>query len=340
MTLTIAPSENCSTGDQARELRALVALRTAAHPVTEHLSTAHPTTDRPSRVCRSLAVVSGKGGVGKSVIALNLAVAFARQGMSVGLLDASHGTGSLGLLCGQNGYWNFEHVAAGTRDLSDIVLNGPLGTQIVPGAGHLLTAGELRLSAARDLANFEQQHDWLIIDTEADLSDARWFAAPADGTLIVTTPEPTAVAEAYAAMKTLSAAGVSNLSVLVNQADSRQQAVQILERLRHAARTFLGSDIGLAGFIPFDAAVGQSVFRRVPLIDIEPTGPAQSALEQLAQRLTRTASAPRGGTFIDRFGRQQAAPRAHSGNNDLKGTARPFKFGSKSVRLEYPGEIR
>ena len=312
MPLTTAPLENCSAGDQASELRALVARRTVA---------TRPVTDQPSRVCRSLTVVSGKGGVGKSVIALNLAVAFARQGTPAGLLDVSQGTGSLGLLCGQNGYWNFEHVAAGTRDLKDILLTGPHGIQIVPGASHLLTSGELRPSAVRDIATFESQHDWLIIDTGADVSAARWFAAPADCTLIVTTPEPTAVAEAYAAMKLLVAARVSAVSVLVNQADSQQQALQILDRLRHAARTFLGSDIGLAGFIPFDPAVSQSVFRRVPLIDVAPTGPAQQALEQMGQRLTRTVSARPGGRFIERLHSRQAAQGAHSGTNDLKRTA-------------------
>ena len=312
MELTTAPLDNCSTGDQARELRALVARRTAAM---------RPTTDQPSRVCRSLTVVSGKGGVGKSVIALNLAVAFARQGVSAGLLDVSRGTGSLGLLCGQNGYWNFEHVAAGTRDLKDIVLTGPQGIQIVPGASHLLTSGELRPSVMRDMTTFESRHDWLIVDTGADLSAARWFAAPADCTLIVTTPEPTAVAEAYAAMKLLAAAGVPAVSVLVNQADSQQQALQILDRLRHAARTFLGGDIGLAGFIPFDAAVSQSVYRRVPLIDVAPTGPAQLALELMGQRLSRTVSARRGGRFMERFHSRQAAHSAHSGINDLNRTA-------------------
>ena len=108
--------------------------------------------------------------------------------------------------------------------------------------------------------------------------------------------------------------------MLVNQAESQQQAQQILDRLRHAARTFLGGDIGLAGFIPFDAAVSQSVFRRVPLIDIAPAGPAQQALEQMGQRLTRTVSARRGGRFIERLHSRQAAHGAHSGMNDLKRT--------------------
>jgi flagellar biosynthesis protein FlhG len=332
MPLTIATFENRAVGDQARELRALVALRTVPVPTMR---------DKPARVCRSLAVVSGKGGVGKSVIALNLAVAFARQGMPTGLLDVSAGAGGLGLLCGQNGYWNFEHVAAGTRDLKDVLLTGPHGTRIVPGGGHLLTSGGLRPSVMRDMAAFEGQHDWIVADTGADLPAARWFAAPADCTVVVTTPEPTSVAGAYAAMKFLAAAGVPAVSVLVNQADSERQAFQVLDRLRHAARTFLGGDIGLAGFIPFDPAVGESVSRRVPLIDVDATGPAHLALEAVAQRLIRTLSGStrREGTYIGRFASQQAARGQHPGPGGLRGTASQVRECSKSVRLEYPGEI-
>ena len=113
--------------DQARELRALVAKRAA------------PTGDVPreTRTCRSLAIASGKGGVGKSVIALNLAVALARRGDSVCLVDASPSLGHLELLCGQNGYWNLSHVAAGSRRLQDIVLDDPCGVRIEIGRAHV-----------------------------------------------------------------------------------------------------------------------------------------------------------------------------------------------------------
>ena len=255
--------------------------------------------DQPSRVCRSVAVIGGKGGVGKSVVAINLAIALSRGGLSAGLLDATPGMGCLGLLCGQNGYWNLEHVAAGSRNLEDVLLKGPYGTHIVPGASHLLTVGELRPTVLRELAAFERRHGWLVVDTGSDLSDARWFAASADCAVLVTTPEPTAIAETYAAMKVLAGTGVTNVSVLVNQASSQQQALQILDRLRQAARAFLGGDIGLAGFIPFDATVGESVFRRIPLVDIESAGPAQQALEQLGERLNRTVSAHPGSSFFE-----------------------------------------
>jgi flagellar biosynthesis protein FlhG len=289
MTL-LTPTSEPPVADQARRLRELVAERSLTGRVP---------VERASRVCRSLAVVSGKGGVGKSVLSLNLGIALARHGSNVGLLDATQGAGSLGLLCGQNGYWNLEHVLAGARRLNEILLPGPCGIQIVPGASHFSAAAPA--SALRELTVFESVRDWIIADTGADLTQARRFAATADAVLVVTTPEPTSLAEAYATIKFLAAAGVTALSVLVNQADTQRQATQILERLRMAAREFLGSDIGLAGFVPFDPAVGQSVSLRISLAECEPSGSAQRALEEVGHRLTRTVSGGRRLSYFERL---------------------------------------
>ena len=249
-----------------------------------------------------MVIVSGKGGVGKSVIALNLAVTLARQNAAVGMLDISQGTGSLGLLGNQNGYWNLEHVLAGSRTLNEVVLSGPGGTQIIPGSRHLLRSAEIRATVWRELVEFEQRQAWLICDLGFDVSGARPVAAAIDHAVLVTTPEPTSVAETYATMKSLAAAGVSQVSVLINQADSKEQAAQIMDRLRHAARTFLSCDINLAGIIPFDSVVGQSVFRRVPWAEADPGCPAQLAIEQVAQRLSRTVSS-QAESFFERLSR-------------------------------------
>jgi len=265
--------------DQAHELRALVAQRSARGS----------DLPRETRTCRSLAVVSGKGGVGKSVIALNMAVALARRGESVCLIDASPGIGHLGFLCGRNGYWNLSHVAAGSRSLEDVVLDGPHGLRIVPGASCLLTDADSRAELLRELTVLERSHDWLIIDTaSAEPLCSSPFARAADRVLIVTTPEPTSIAEAYAALKGLSAANDPLVSALVNRADSEQQALQILERLRHAGRSFLRTDLDRAGYIPNDPALWQSVSARRPLLDVEPECPAQLAVGGIVERLART----------------------------------------------------
>ena len=106
--------------------------------------------------------------------------------------------------------------------------------------------------------------------------------------ILVTTPEPTAIAEAYSTLKGLSASDGPLASALVNRADSEQQALQILERLRHSGRSFLRTDLDRAGFVPNDLAVWQSVSVRRPLVDVEPRCPAQLAVEGLAERLART----------------------------------------------------
>lgn len=272
--------------DQAHELRAIVAQRAV-------LKGDVPLNPRTSR---SVAIASGKGGVGKSVIALNLAVALARRGDSVCLVDAGSSVGHLELLCGQNGYWNLSHVVAGSRCLEDVVLDGPCGVRIVPGANCLLGETDSCSGLLRELTELEQGHDWLIIDAVANP-----FVSAADRALIVTTPEPTAVAEAYATIKGLSVADELLVSALVNRADSEQQALQILDRLRHAVRSFLRTDLDRAGFVPNDPTVWQSVASRHPLVEIEPACPAQQALEEVAERLVRMVTSRSEASYFQRL---------------------------------------
>jgi flagellar biosynthesis protein FlhG len=293
MTVLTASDDDRLVGDQARELRALVTRRSARG---EH------SPSNGSRRCRSLAVLSGKGGVGKSVLALNVAIALAHRGDSVCLWDASPGLGNLSLLCGQNGYWNLAHVFAGSRTLNEIILQGPCGIQLVPGASHLLESTAYDARIARSLDELESRFDWLVVDTGNSASQvSRQFARSADCALLVTTPEPTAVAETYAAIKMLAANDGCLLSLVVNQSDSELQAGQVLDRLHQATRTFLRCDVGLAGFIPRDAAVVRSVAARQSLMAVRPGGSAQLAFERLAERLRRTVAAPRESGFSERL---------------------------------------
>ncbi len=278
--------------DQARELRSLVAQR--ALRVSD--------SSRRVRTCRVIAMANGKGGVGKSVIAINLAIALAQSGHSVCLLDASSGVGQLELLCGQNGYWNLSHVAAGSRQLQDITHEGPSGVHLVSRADCLLDANVDSMNLLPQLTDLEQRHDWLIVDTSGGLS--RWsspFIRAADRALIVTTPEPTAIAEAYSTVKRLTSAEGLVVSVLVNRANSTDQAAEILGRLRHATRSFLRADLDAAGGIPEDTAVPKSVAMRTPLSEFESPCAAQYAIEQLAERLARSVEARQDAGYFERL---------------------------------------
>lgn len=292
--------------DQARGLRELIEQRAAFTAASATAASA--TAARTS--CRTIAVTSGKGGVGKSHLALNLAVALAEEGASVCLLDGNLGLGNIDLLCGLNGYWNLSHVVTGARTLQDVLLEGPAGVHVIPGASGITEVADCPLSAHRDilrqLEELEVTHDFLLIDTGSGIHRlVRQFSTAADQTLIITTPEPTAIADAYATVKSLSATLGPELQVVVNQADAPEQARRIIDRLQQTARMFLHVDLGSAGFVPRDPSVVQAVIQRTPFLLGTPFSPAARAVRQLAQRIrggARVSSTP--GTFFSRLWRR------------------------------------
>ncbi len=269
--------------DQATALRGLMQNR--------HAAVDKPRGQEAGRAV-TIAVTSGKGGVGKSNIALNLGIALAQQNASVCLIDANFGLGNIDLLCGLNGYWNLSHVVTGARQLKDVVISGPCGIDVVPGASGLAEIADcpeaVQLDIISQLQELEESHDFLIIDTGTGIHrPVRQFVAASDRNLIITTPEPTAIADAYATVKALSSGGVSRFEVVVNRAASAEQAREILGRLRQTAWMFLKCDVDSAGFIPDDPAVSESVARRSPFIIEAPNCPAAKHIQKLAKQLGR-----------------------------------------------------
>jgi flagellar biosynthesis protein FlhG len=268
--------------DQAKALRGMAVQRQSAAnlSIVEHSG--------PS--AHTVAVTSGKGGVGKSIIALNLSIALARQGASVCLIDANLGLGNIDLLCGLNGYWNLSHAITGARRLNEVVLEGPEGIHVVPGASGLIDVAdsppEVQRDIIRQLAELEQNHDYVVIDTATGIHrSVRQFVTTADIALIVTTPEPTAIADAYATVRALGASGIPVMELIVNQAGSVQQARAIVERLQQTAKVFLQTEITSAGCVLYDPAVIDSVIRRTPFVTGNPDGAAAKSIELLARRI-------------------------------------------------------
>jgi flagellar biosynthesis protein FlhG len=285
--------------DQAQILRGLMERRTET-------AVAEPAP--ASRRARTIAITSGKGGVGKSNVALNLAIALQKMGHSVCLLDANLGLGNIDLLCGLNGYWNLSHVVSGARKVPEIVLEGPCGIHVVPGASGLLDSADCSQQAQREilsqLEELEHHHEFLLIDTGTGIHrTVRQFVSAAESVIIVTTPEPTAIADAYATLKALT--GGSNLLqpfILVNQSDSPEQAREIIARVQQTARTFLHLTVTSAGHIPRDPAVPAAVAHRKPLLVENNRTPAGLAIEQLARRvLNMSQSQPEHCSFFSQF---------------------------------------
>jgi len=286
----LATTERTTTRDQACRLRALIDHQADHVAPAEH---SH---------CRTIAVASGKGGVGKSVIALNLAVAMAQRGQRVGLIDANLGLGSLDVLCGLSGYWNLSHVVSGARTLEQITLTGPAGIHIIPGGSGIIGLADcpanVQEQLLHDFETLERDHDMLVIDTGSGIHRmVRMFAQAADEILVVTTPETTSITNAYAAIKSLNVDAGPEMHVIVNQAESAEHARRVLERIHQTAWMFLRVRLGLSVWLPHDDTAPQSVASRQPFMTTAPASPVSRGIEHLADQLLGSGASSAGSYF-------------------------------------------
>ena len=282
--------------DQANSLRDLIERRQSLE--IEDVSETH------ASMAHTIAITSGKGGVGKSNIALNLAIALSEMDLSVCLLDANIGLGNIDLLCGLNGYWNFSHVVTGARTLKDVMLEGPKGIRVLPGLSDLEKLVELPQGIQKEiigqLVDIEKTSDVLVIDTGVGAHNlTRRLVSAADIAILVTTPEPTSVADAYATIKSFSLSREAYFQVLVNQSESNEKARSVLERLQQTTRLFVRTGIESAGIILRDDHVPQAVEARVPFLVTNPRCPASQGIRQLARRMNNLINArPTRGAFF------------------------------------------
>ena len=252
-----------------------------------------------------IAITSGKGGVGKSNVAVNLAIRFAKSGKDVVLLDADLGLANADVLCNVDLPANLSHVIARKRELRDVLVQAPGGFRLIGGASGLARMADLtdddRGRLLEALAELEQQADIIIIDTGAGISpNVLSFTRAADHVLVVTTPEPTAITDAYAVIKVVSRdPGNRRINLLVNQARSAGEGRIVHDRIARVAKQFLGATVFDAGHVMSDDAVPLAVRRRVPFVLSTPNCPAGQCITRLAMRFEQGLIADRepGGFF-------------------------------------------
>lgn len=255
-----------------------------------------------SPAVRVIAIASGKGGVGKTNLTANLAVVLARRGRRVWVLDADLGLANVDLVYGVRTTHTLESVFRGERRLADVVVDGPAGVRLLPAARGVaeltaLTAAQ-QLQVLDEIDALEDEIDVLLIDVAPGISsNVLYFAAAAAETLVVTTPEPTAIADAYALVKVLATRwGRTCFPVVVNMAATPTDAHAAFARLAGVAREFLSVRLDFVGWIPADDAVPRAVRAQTPVALAAPGSPVVHAIAALADRLVAgDAAAPTGG---------------------------------------------
>ncbi len=257
---------------------------------------------------RSISITSGKGGVGKTNVVVNLAIAIKRLGKEVVIVDADLGLANVDVLLNINPKFNLYHVLEKYKRLEDIIVEGPGGIKIVPGASGITKLANVdskeRQYILEELASLQQMADYILIDTSAGINkNVLNFVLSTDVSIIVTTPEPTAVTDAYAMIKVISQrAPTHDVRLLVNMASNKREADEIYERIAMVSRQFLNMHIGYAGYIVKDDVVVMSVLRRTPFILEYPFSPAGKQVKKIAQDLaTSFEDKPMSQSWLDRF---------------------------------------
>lgn len=248
-----------------------------------------------------LAITSGKGGVGKTNIATSLALCMAAENERVILLDADLGLGNLDVLMNLNSRYNLSHVVAGRRRLEEIVQIGPGGIEVICGGSGVESLANLnsfqRQRLIEEMDQLQAHSDVLIIDTGAGIhSSVIGFCLAADHTLVVTTPEPTAMTDAYAMIKVLASKNYAGrISLLVNMAQNPAEGKKIFRQIADVAGRFLNIPVYEAGVLCKDDALLQAVRKREPVVQAFPKAPVSRSLAAIANRLTQ-GTARRTGT--------------------------------------------
>ncbi len=280
--------------DQAEKLREIMRSRSA----------------ESSKNSRIISVSSGKGGVGKTNISINMALAFAGLGKKVIVLDADLGLANVNVVLGVIPRYNLYHLIRQQKKMKDILLDTNYGIQIVAGASGFSKIANLseeeRNGFIEELYELSSA-DIIIIDTSAGVSNnVLSFVAASDDAVIVTTPEPTAITDAYGIIKII-ATEVENLDLslrlIVNRVKSVTEGRRVAERVVNIAGQFLNLKLDYLGYIYDDVLVHNAVVKQKPFFALDPKGKASICIDHIVRRLENIEYKEGGGVgkFIKRF---------------------------------------
>ena len=263
-----------------------------------------------ARRTKTIAITSGKGGVGKTSIADSLAIALAKRNYSITLLDADLGLANVNVVLGIIPKYNLYHVIKGKKKLEEIIIDVPEGIKIIAGASGFHQLANLDVKQReyfiKSLAELNAD-DYMIIDTGAGISqNVLSFLVASDEVIVITTPEPTSITDAYGTIKAIAANDPDKtVKLLVNRAQTVTEAKKVAQRVINIAGQFLNIKVDNLGFIFDDLYVAKSIRNQKPFIVSYPKSKASTCVEIIADRIGNIESDIDKGTgmlsFLRRF---------------------------------------
>jgi flagellar biosynthesis protein FlhG len=248
------------------------------------------------RGIRVISVTSGKGGVGKSNVVANLAMAMSRIGKKVLIIDADLGLGNINVLLGLRPTYTLNDLFSGEKSLSEIIVSGPCGIKLIPaGSGtqkYTRLSKEERLRLLNELDELEEDFDMFIIDTESGISDnVVYFTSAAQEIVVVVSPEPTSITDCYALIKLLATThNEHHFKVLINMVHDSDEALKTYYRLASVVGRFLDISLDYLGYICRDELLIDSVKRQKAVFELYPDSASSRCFSTLARRICQTPS--------------------------------------------------
>ena len=280
--------------DQATRLRKMVKMESEK---IYRIVKAEDEIQTDSGAPKVITVASGKGGVGKTNVVVNLAIACQRLGQQVLIFDADLGLANIDIIFGLDPKYTIEEMISGEMDLSQIIVQGPENVSIIPASSGVqelthLTEGQ-KIHLLNEFDSLNSRFDILLIDTGAGVSsNVIYFNMAAEERIIVVTPEPTSVTDAYALIKILfNQHGVKKFSLLMNMVSGEKEAKSVYDNLTKVVARFMrGISIDYAGYIPRDPFLQKAVTRRKPVLTAYPNAESSRGFHRMARTLIDQSS--------------------------------------------------
>ena len=277
--------------DQASTLRLMTS--TAARPLSaddKQIKTEINSFPKPEKM-RCLAITGGKGGVGKSNLAVNLALELGNLGKKVVLLDADFGLANTDLLCGISPKFHLGHFISGAKELEEIAVKLSEKVSLIPGGSGIEELADFSVNSHsnlfKNLRRMEENLDFMLIDTAAGIGkNVSGILRSAAEVIVVATPDPTSIVDAYATIKTILRHSPNKpISVVVNNVSRLGDAEQVFQQLNSASTRFLNHQIEFLGMIPHDSQLAEAVREQTPVVEYNPHSPASRAIRLIAKQL-------------------------------------------------------